>query len=357
MGGYQGADPTKFVARRPPAAVPRSRIFSSNSMERARAQLLELGFDHDTVDRALRHADVPWNGRFGTSVEMLVEWMLEHQGKHPREGGRGQVRPDPERRVSRPSRALGGLDGVFEREKEQLEEFADLVRDGLNSIEALILLANEMETCTRRMVERKRLNVETEDDILEDFLHGSNSGHTMDEGVSSAPRLAKMTSAPRTRRVTCAANDATTTEPRARARQVGDVLAPHMRASHGVLSLSEAYRTYNRSRLGDIATPDEFILACAMFTSAGVPISLERGALFCCDLDADKILDKVVIAVSEATAGASRVDISARMCLPVGVTSLYLTRAESRALVARDDTARGVYYHANIFMTFDPICN
>ena len=129
-------------------------------------------------------------------------------------------------------------------------------------------------------------------------------------------------------------------------------MVPHMRSSHGVLSLSEAYRIYNRSRVGNVATPDEFVRACAMFEAAGVPMSLERGALFCCDDSTDEILDKVVAAVSEATTGASRVDVSARMRLPVGVTALYLTRAESRALVARDDTARGVYYHANRFMSF-----
>ncbi len=176
-------------------------------MERARAQLLELGFDHDTVERALRHADVAWNGRFDTSVESLVEWMLADQ--HSRETG--QPRSDPKSRVRRPPGDLGGLDGVFEREKEQLDEFATLVQDGLNSVEALVLLSNEIETCARRMVERKRLNVETEDDILEDFLHGSNLAHVVDvadEGVGSAPRLTKKTSAPRARHATYAATDA-----------------------------------------------------------------------------------------------------------------------------------------------------
>ena len=329
-------------------------------MERARAQLLELGFDHDTVERALRHADVAGNGRFDTSVESLVDWLLADQ--HSRETG--QPRSDPKSRVPRPPGDLGGLDGVFEREKEQLDEFATLVQDGLNSVEALVLLSNEIETCARRMVERKRLNVETEDDILEDFLHGSNLAHVVDvadEGVGSAPRLTKKTSAPRARHATYAATDAinainvinaTMTEPCTRARQVGHVLVRHMRSSHGVLSLSEAYRIYNRSRVGNVATPDEFVRACAMFEAAGVPMSLERGALFCCDDSTDEILDKVVAAVSEATTGASRVDVSARMRLPVGVTALYLTRAESRALVARDDTARGVYYHANRFMSF-----
>ena len=97
-------------------------------MERARAQLLELGFDHDTVERALRHADVAWNGRFDTSVESLVEWLLADQ--HSRETG--QPRSDPKSRVPRPPGDLGGLDGVFEREKEQLDEFATLVQDGLS---------------------------------------------------------------------------------------------------------------------------------------------------------------------------------------------------------------------------------
>lgn len=333
--------PTKFTwtATWPTGGSPEVPLFFlDDSMERARAQLLELGFDHTTVDRALRHAQVPGNDRFETSVETLVDWMLlEHS-----EGRK--VRADPEPRYSRPCRPLGGLEGVFEREKEQLEEFADLVRDALHSVEALTVLANEMESCARRLVERKRLNAETEDDVLEDFLHGSN---VADLSIGAAPRVAA--SVPRGMEGTAAA------DPRTRASRVGDVLGPHMRASHGVLSLSEAYRIYNRSRLWDNATPDEFVQACATFEAAGVPIGLERGALFSCGRDADKILNKVVVAVSEAALGASRVDISARMGLPVGVTALYLFRAESRALVARDDTARGVYYHANKFMTFEPI--
>ena len=304
----------------------------SEVMEGARQRLIKLGFESSIVNEALCRAAAL--GEENASVEKLVDWFLEN---NPNVAGGKEKARDAD--GPRPREAATGLDRVFERERRRVDEFADLVTDGLQSVKAFTVLAGEIENYTRSMIDRRRLNRETEDDIMEEMLHKSHVA-----GVSvESPSLPRSGPLPEGM------------DPCSRAHRVGKVLTPYTRASHGVLSLSEAYRVYNRSRLRDIATPEEFVQACALFETAGVQMRLERGAIFSSDGDADTILKQVVAFVSKSEKGASRVDVSSQMGLPVGVTTLYLNRAEARALVARDDTARGVYYHVNKFMTFDVV--
>ena len=298
-----------------PSAFRKRFCWWVNGSMEYRQQLADMGFrDEQVVEAVLQR------GRDrGASLHDIVEWILERES-----AGRSQSRSDSERK----DHDLGGLDSVFRREKQKLDEFWCLVEDGLRSVEALSVLAGEIELRTRSLVDRKRLNGETEDDIVDDMLSRSQvAGGCLDVPAS--------------------------TDPRTHAQQIGQVIAPCMRSSYGVLSLSEAYRIYNRSRIRDIATPDEFVRACGEFEAAGVPLRLERGAVFSSGSDAEDVMKRVLTVITKSQNGSSSVDVSSEADMPVGVSALYLGRAESRALVVRDDTSRGVYYHVNKFMTFD----
>ena len=284
-----------------------------------RLRLLQMGFARRVVDVALRHFRATTTTN--SSTEEIVSFLLEHETAI-------KLQLEHDSRASQ--QGPGGLENVFRREKNRLDEFVSLVEDGLFSVDALSVLADEIEFFTRSLVERKRLNGQTEDDIMDDMLHRSMMA-TGSEGEGPAGSTAGTMVA-----------------------EIGRVLEPCARASYGVLSLSEAYRIYNRSRVAaftDIATPEEFVRACRKFEATDVPMCLERGAVFLSE-GIETFVKRVVDVVSNAAAGASRVDVGSKMGMPVGVAGLYLHVAEERGRIVRDDTPRGVYYHANRFHEF-----
>ena len=220
-----------------------------------RKQLLQL-FDSRVVDVALRQFQ---DRRGNVTTEEIAGWILDHgtavelQIEH--DAGAARQRQQQQQQQQKLEQALGGLDRVFHREKKAVDELASLVEDGLHSVEALAVLAQEIESLTRNLVERKRLNGKTEDDIMDDMLHRS-----------------MMTSS-------SAGSTAGSTTPTGRAREIGRVLAPCARESYGVMSLSDAYRVYNRSRVGnltEIATPDEFVGACRTVRAGTGTLSRSR---------------------------------------------------------------------------------
>ena len=224
-----------------------------------RKQLLQL-FDSRVVDVALRQFQ---DRRGNVTTEEIAGWILDHgtavelQIEHDAGAARQRQQGQQQQQQQQQKReqALGGLDRVFHREKKAVDELASLVEDGLHSVEALAVLAQEIESLTRNLVERKRLNGKTEDDIMDDVLHRS-----------------MMTSS-------SAGSTAVSTTPTGRAREIGRVLAPCARESYGVMSLSDAYRVYNRSRVGnltEIATPDEFVGACRTVRAGTGTLSCSR---------------------------------------------------------------------------------
>ena len=231
------------ISPSPPLSLPPSLSPSlppSLRMESdTRKQLLQL-FDSRVVDVALRQFQ---DRRGNLTTEEIAGWILDHgtavklQIEHDAGAARQRQRGQQQQKREQ---ALGGLDRVFHREKKAVDELASLVEDGLHSVEALAVLAQEIESLTRNIVERKRLNGKTEDDIMDDMLHRSMTSSSTGSTTGS-------------------------TTPTGRAREIGRVLAPCARESYGVMSLSDAYRIYNRSRVGnltEIATPDEFVGAC-----------------------------------------------------------------------------------------------
>lgn len=284
-----------------------------------RSKILEMGFqDVRAVDAALRHCR---NVDRNCSVNNVIDWLLENEVT---------TRLHLQHEVKHTKRDKGGLDSVFHRERKRLEDFVRLLDSGFYSVSSLLAMADDIEELANGLVDRKRINRETEDDIMDDMLN-----KTQGTGMSGLPDTPDLPS---------------------KAKEIGRILVACTKSAYGVLSVSEAFRIYNRSRFRDACSPEEFLEACKLFDSVGVAMSLERGALFASDGAADALMSDVVRVVSQQESrGLSRVDISARVGMPVGITALYLNRAESRQIIVRDDTPRGIYYHMNEFSNFNPI--
>lgn len=284
------------------------------------SQMMELGFEDRIVQAALDACEP------GATAEQLTSWILDHEVSL-----RLQLEYDSEFfRIGQ-----GGIRNVFSREYKKLLNNFDAVQQGLASQESLNALTKDLDRVAHEIFDRKRLNGESEDDIMEDMLYKSMIRHDLIGCVSEGdvPRDVYI---------------------KELARQIGHVLLACSRSSYGVISVSEAYRIYNRSRFKSVVGPRDFMDACSCFESVSVPLTFAKdsNAIFSKEHSMDEFRQKILTCVFHGH-GVSRVHVATKTGMPIGIVKHYLDEAERAHLVARDEKSpHGLSYYKNMFDQF-----
>lgn len=264
-----------------------------------------------------------------SSAELVVAWMLDHEA-------------DLQHQIDHETGFFdvgeGGFGGVFAREQEKLNKDLGVITDGLESLEKLESLADTMERLAHEIFDRKRMEKETEDDIVDDSLYAAMVNHALVMSLSKD----------HVQNVNVYYEEL--------ARHIGKVVLEFTRSSYGVISLPEAYRLYNRSRFKEAVPPQDFIHACMIFDRVGMPLRVgcthphsNNRVIFSVDDSTKAIRDRIVSCIPDAGEGISRVAIALRAHVPVAVARYYLEEAEFQGLLARDDGPRGLFYYKNVF--------
>ena len=150
-------------------------------------------------------------------------------------------------------------------------------------------------------------------------------------------------------------------------RQVGGFLVDEVDSNQGVLSLTQAYRLFNRARFADPVLPDEFLAAIGQFENLDMPLELQvyypdvkvlvskgskneklRSEIISFVLDQDIDTDKR----TSVSCGVSSVKVSTALRIPIAVAKYYLSDAESTGILCRDEGPEGLVFHKNLFHTY-----
>ncbi|KAI8103650.1 hypothetical protein M9435_004985 [Picochlorum sp. BPE23] len=280
-------------------------------------------------DERMARAAVDGCGQDSISAESVVAWMLDHEA-------------DLQRQIDHETGFFdvgeGGFGGVFAREQEKLEKDLGVITDGLESLEKLESLADTMERLAHEIFDRKRMEKETQDDIVDDSLYAAMVNHALVMSLSKE----------HVQNVNVYYEEL--------ARHIGKVILEFTRSSYGVISLPEAYRLYNRSRFKEAVPPQDFVHACVIFDRVGMPLRVgcthphsNNRVIFSVDDSTKAIRDRIVSCIPDACEGISRVAVALRAHVPVAVARYYLEEAEFQGLLARDDGPRGLFYYKNVF--------
>lgn len=284
------------------------------------AQIMELGYDERVVSDAISACGPQ------ASAEQVAMWLLDNEVSL-------KLQQDYDSGVFKLGQ--GGIRSVFSREYKKLAANSDAVHQGLMNQESLNAWTEELDRVAHEIFDRKRLNGLSEDDIMEDMLFTSM---LQNELIGCIPK----DDLPR---------DVYIQE---LSRQIGHVLLMSSQLSYGVVSVSEGYRLFNRSRLQNVVGPCDFIEACIQFQRVSVPLtySKDSNAIFSQEPAMEEIRQQIISCVNDAP-GASRVYVSTKVGVPVGIVKHYLDEAEKRQLIVRDEKSpQGLVYYKNTFDQF-----
>ena len=303
-----------------PAAAGNSIEQKEVAMDPRIAQIMDLGYREPVIRAALESCEP------GACANDVITWLLDNEASL-------KLQLDHDADIFKLGE--GGIRGVFSREYTKLVENFDAVHRGLMNQENLNALTKELDTIAHGIFDRKRLNGESEDDIMEDTMYKSMLEHDLigcipEESVSRDVYIQELS------------------------RQIGYVLLVSSRSSYGVMSVSEGYRLFNRRRFQNVVSPRDFIDACRHFQRVSIPLvyDADSSAIFSQEPAMEHIRRQILSCVS-TTHGVSRVHIATQTRIPVGIVKHYLHEAEKSQILARDEkSSRGLLYYQNMFHQF-----
>eukprot|EP00274_Cyanoptyche_gloeocystis_P001623 CAMPEP_0196663288 /NCGR_PEP_ID=MMETSP1086-20130531/52215_1 /TAXON_ID=77921 /ORGANISM="Cyanoptyche gloeocystis , Strain SAG4.97" /LENGTH=390 /DNA_ID=CAMNT_0041999037 /DNA_START=30 /DNA_END=1202 /DNA_ORIENTATION=+ len=140
------------------------------------------------------------------------------------------------------------------------------------------------------------------------------------------------------------------------ARQLADVLHPHVEKAGGMLTLRDAYCIINRARGTDLLSPDDLLKACSLFESPSLSLRLRRfdsGVLVVHSLnrtDEQVAQDMRRLVDSKGPLGA--LDVAMQCSIALALALEQLLTAERLGLLCRDETVEGLRFFPNAFPSF-----
>lgn len=282
--------------------------------------IMQLGYENHVVRAALEACGPD------ASADDVTTWLLDNEAS---------LKLQLDYDANAFTLGEGGISGVFSREYKKLMSNFDAIQLGLMNLDTLNALTKDLDRVAHEIFDRKRLNGECQDDVMAEMMYKSMTQHDLIGNL-------KMKGLPR---------DAYIQE---LARQIGHVLIVCSRSYYGALSVSEAYRLYNRSKFQNIIGPRDFIDACCHFQRVSVPLVYIKGSnvIFSQEPGMERIRQQILSCISP-TQGASRVHIARQTGIPVGIVTHYLDEAENQRLLARDEKSpHGLLYYKNKFEQF-----
>ena len=279
--------------------------------------LIDMGYDEDVASFALKACGT--NSR----IEDAVAWLLEHESSV-------KLQLDFDSHYF--TLGKGGIDNVFLREKKKLENNLCTIKSG--SLSADPSRAQEIKRLADEIYARKRLNGETVDDTMERMLFRASDIHLF-IGRLSAKGLNR------------------SVYTKELARQIDHLLLNCTNSTQGAISVSEAYRLFNRCRSREFISPDDFMEACSVLDRVSVALRFAKRSNGIFFRDFESHIQKAVIScISSSKSGVSKLHAATATKLPIGAVNLHLKEAEEQGLVVRDETPHGVLYCVNMFDRF-----
>ena len=302
----------------PQVAVPKtSREENSKVQDPRITTIMKLGYEEQIVSAALEACDP------GASADDVTSWLLDNEAS---------LKLQLDYDANAFTLGEGGIRGVFSREYKKIMSNFDAIQQGLMNMDNLHALTKDLDRVAHEIFDRKRLNGMCEDDSMEDVMYKSMIQHELigNPSMKDLPRDVYIQEL---------------------ARQIGHVLLLYSRSSYGALSVSEAYRLYNRSRFQNIIGPRDFIDACCHFERVSVPLVYVKGsnAIFSKEPGMERIQRQILSCISP-THGVSRVHVARQTNIPVGIVTHYLDEAEKQQLLLRDEKSpHGLLYYKNMY--------
>ncbi|ELU13615.1 hypothetical protein CAPTEDRAFT_176734 [Capitella teleta] len=139
------------------------------------------------------------------------------------------------------------------------------------------------------------------------------------------------------------------------ARQVSDVMTQPLQECGGIMPLSDVYCRMNRARGVEMLSPDDLVNACRLMSIMRLECRLqtfESGVmvLHLQEHSEDESLQDTVCRV-ESTGSLSADELARLIGLSVILSRERLLAAERKGELCRDDTAEGLRFYRNLFMT------
>jgi hypothetical protein len=279
--------------------------------------LVEMGYDEFVASSALKQCGT------NTQIEDVVSWLLEHESS---------VKLQLDYDSDYFTLGKGGIDNVFMRENKKLENDLCTIKSG--SLTADPSRAKEIKGLADEIYARRRLNGETVDDIMESMMFKASQihlfiGRLSEKGLKRNVYTEEM------------------------ARQIDHLLLHCTNSTQGAISVSEAYRLFNRCRSRDFIAPEDFMEACSVLDKVSIALRFSKrsNAIFFRDFESH-IQEAVISCISSSNSGITKLYAATMTKLPIGVVNLHLKEAEEQGLVVRDETPHGVLYYVNMFGRF-----
>lgn len=219
------------------------------------------------------------------------------------------------------------------------------IEEGFSDLENLSKMAQDLGQLAKQIMDRKRMQGED----MEDTVNGILCKEMMEIGL-----IGNITKDSTGKWYLTQVAD-----------QVGQFLSKPIVSNHGALSLPQAYRIFNRARLDNPVSPEDFVKAVEMFDDLSIPIKLhcyQSGVkvLLLTGQQGDAIRSKVIdfiIQESESNdtkkyVGISRTTLATHLGMSVAVAGYYLEDAEAQGILCRDDSPVGLFFYKNLFPLF-----
>jgi ESCRT-II complex subunit VPS36 len=241
-----------------------------------------------------------------------------------------RAKDTPSTDPSAPPPSVIGISGLRDAHKRRLEEQSALAEEAFRDIDSLESHAREMVSLVQRYVSKIS---KTKTGASSEEEEGSRLDTVMAE-LGLANPVTKQASGARFHQEL--------------AGQLARVIRPTLERAGGILLLSEVYCRYNRARGTDLVSPNDVLEACRLMKHLPVKMalhSLPSGVLVIRSEDHNPAA--VVHRLKEYLASTPYVgtaDLASAWKVSIPVAAEYLSTAEARGVVCRDDSIHGVRY-------------
>lgn len=133
------------------------------------------------------------------------------------------------------------------------------------------------------------------------------------------------------------------------ARQLADFLVEPLRHAGGMVTLPDVYCIFNRARGAELVSPDDVLKVCKLWPTLGISLCLRRfdsGLTVVHDAgySDEQTCARLGTLAYQSEGGITVADVARLCAVTLAVAREYLTIAEGRCVLCRDEGPEGVSY-------------
>ena len=230
------------------------------------------------------------------------------------------------------SAATAGIGGVFNRQRERVEETNRTLDEAFSDLSALMSKARELVVLAERLAESSGTN-KAENSELQRLV--------MSLGITSP--------------VTRATSGASFHHELS--RQLADWIVPILAKEDGIITLTDAFCLFNRARGTELVSPQDMLAACESWDALGIDLHLRRFesgvvVIHTKERSDEHACSKFKAALSSFESSIDSYEAAQILHTTPEIALEYLYMAESEGILCRDDGPRQMRFFANRFSEF-----